>query len=182
MRSMESLKGDKKVQEKMSDELVSSKDVGNYTTTCACLDYQQARKNHVALLMMFAAKAFEVEDLLSSLAEQKILPNTTKTKIALSLGQDASFFFISETEVKVRRKYARSNCAWAGNRAYSIKICASVYAVKGPLAQVYEIIAAAGITKGSTVQKQILELEVRLKLIPCGHICMMEARELWQWI
>ncbi|GJY19354.1 retrovirus-related pol polyprotein from transposon TNT 1-94 [Tanacetum coccineum] len=29
----------------------------------------------------------------------------------------------------------------------------------GPLAQVYEIIAAAGITKGSTVQKQILELE-----------------------
>ncbi|GJS14516.1 hypothetical protein Tco_0408988 [Tanacetum coccineum] len=52
----------------------------------------------------------------------------------------------------------------------------------GPLAQVYEIIAAAGITKGSTVQKQILELEVRLKLIPCGHICMMEARELWQWM
>ncbi|GKE60926.1 hypothetical protein Tco_1511293, partial [Tanacetum coccineum] len=51
-----------------------------------------------------------------------------------------------------------------------------------PLAQVYEIIAAAGITKGSTVQKQIPELEVRLKLIPYDHICMMEAQELWQWM
>ncbi|GKB44461.1 hypothetical protein Tco_0889403 [Tanacetum coccineum] len=46
-----------------------------------------------------------------------------------------------------------------------------------PLAQVYEIITAVGITKRSEVQEKYLELEVKSKLIPCCHKCTMEARE-----
>ncbi|GKA77190.1 hypothetical protein Tco_0783651 [Tanacetum coccineum] len=53
---------------------------------------------------------------------------------------------------------------------------------QGPLAHVYDIIVAAGITKSSKVQEQYPELEVRPKLIPCGHKCMMEAQKLWQWM
>nr|GEY51744.1 hypothetical protein [Tanacetum cinerariifolium] len=56
----------------------------------------------VALLMLFAAKAFEVEDLPSSPAEQKILPNTTNTKIALSLGQGVAY----------KKQSTMSGCDW----------------------------------------------------------------------
>ncbi|GKA77238.1 hypothetical protein Tco_0783699 [Tanacetum coccineum] len=43
-------------------------------------------------------------------------------------------------------------------------------------------VAAVGITKTSKVQEQYSELEVELELILCTHKCLIEARELWQWM
>ncbi|GKD19708.1 hypothetical protein Tco_1208866, partial [Tanacetum coccineum] len=72
--------------------------------------------------------------------------------------------------------------AVAGDAGRRVKAKAKLEANRERHLEVYKIIVAAGITKSSKVQEQYPELEVRPKLIPCGHICMMEARELWQWM